>query len=312
MSALKIAFLGAPAFSVPSLEILNTLDFVKIEAVITHPDKPKGRNLVLSAPPVKVCAEKCNLKVYQPERVSSPDFISILKSMSLDLIVIVSFGEILSGDVLNTPRLGCINVHSSLLPKYRGAAPVVWALMNGDRKTGVTTFWLTEKMDSGDIILQKEIDILSSDTRGLLEEKLSNIGAEILKDTLNAINKGNIQKTKQDVSKITYAPKISKKDGLIDLKNPAESIHNKIRAMNPWPGAHMFMKGLRVEVWESEFKNVTISEPPGTVVLLDKSGIGIATASGILIIKELQVEGKRRVKAEDFIHGYRINEGFVF
>jgi len=312
MSLLNIAYLGAPEFSVPSFEILTTLDFIKIEAVITHPDRPKGRNLVLTPPPLKICAEKYGLKIYQPERVSAPDFLNILKSMNLDIIIVVSFGEILSEEVLNVPKLGCINVHSSILPKYRGAAPAVWALMNGEKKTGVSTFWLTKKMDSGDIILQKEIDILNYDTRATLEERLSMLGAEALKETMYGIKNGIQTRIKQDVSKITFAPKITKKDGLIDFKKTAESIHNKIRAMNPWPGAYTFMKGVRIEIWESDFFEESSNEIPGTVVLLNKTGIGIATGRGILILKELQAEGKRRVKAADFIHGYRINEGFIF
>jgi methionyl-tRNA formyltransferase len=312
MSGLKIVYLGTPEFSVPCLEMLTTLCFVEISAVVTHPDKPKGRNLILTPPPVKIIAEKKGLKLYQPERVSNNVFADILRSISPDLIVIVSFGEILKKEILSIPKIGCINVHASLLPKYRGAAPAVWALINGEKKTGVTTFWLSEKMDSGDMILQKEVNIVPEDTRGSLEERLSYEGAEILRETLKRINNGTVERVKQDNTAVTYAPKVSKKDGLVNFGDTAESIHNKIRAMNPWPGAYTFIKGKRIEIWESEFRDIFAAETPGMVVLLGEKGIGVATGKGLLIIKELQAEGKRRVKAKDFIHGYRINEGFIF
>lgn len=305
---MRILFLGTPLFAVPSLEVLRNIDFVDIVGVVTHPDKPKGRHLVTSPPPVKLAAEKYNIPVYQPVRISSSE----LGGTEVDLIVVVSFGEILSKEVLNIPRLGCINLHASLLPRYRGAAPVSWTLINGEKTTGVTTFWLSEKMDSGDIILQREVEILPSDNRGALEERLSHIGAELLKETIIKIYDGTAKRFPQDESFATYAPKIKKGDGLIDWSKPAGAIHNKIRAMNPWPGAYTFINGVRVEIWESELGEKMSSGKPGTVVLLNKSGIGVSTENGVLLIKELQAEGKKRIKAPDFVHGYRINECAVF
>lgn len=310
--SLKIIFMGTPQFAVPGLEILKELEFADISAVITHPDKAKGRNLVVTPPPVKISAERLNLPVYQPERVSSPDFLQKLKSLECDLMIVVSFGEILSKDVLAMAKTGCINLHASLLPNYRGAAPITWALLNGEKNTGVTTFWISEKMDSGDIIMQKEIDIYPEDTRGTLEGKLSNIGAQLLKDTISAIREGTAKRIPQDKSKVTFAPKIKKEHGLINWGISAEAINNKIRAMNPWPVAHIFLKRKRIEIWASGYKEEHIHEKPGTVVLLNEEGIGIATGKGILIIKELQVEGKKRINAKDFVHGYRLNEGQVF
>lgn len=298
---MKILFLGTPQFAVPSLEILKTLDFVDIVGVVTHPDKPKGRHLVVTPHPVKLTAQKYNIPVYQPERVSN-----LVQS---DIIVVVSFGEILSKDVLSIPKLGCINLHASILPKYRGAAPVAWAIMNGEKVTGVTTFWLNERMDCGDIILQKEVEIQADDNRGRLEERLSLAGAELLKETILNIDAPRIP---QDESRATYAPKIKKQDGLIDWSKPASVIHNKIRAMNPWPGAYTFINRVRVEIWESGLGEKVSAGKPGTVALLDKSGIGVSTGDGVLLIKEMQAEGKKRIKAVDFVHGYRINEGAVF
>lgn len=279
---MRILFLGTPEFAVPSLEILRN----DIIGVVTHPDRPKGRHLKVSPSPVKTAAEKYNIPVYQTERVSDlPES---------DLAVVVSFGEILARDVLMMPKLGCINLHASLLPRYRGAAPVAWALMNGEGVTGVTTFWLNEKLDAGDIILQKETAILPENNRGTLEKRLSHIGAELLKETI--MNIDTSPRIPQDESKATYAPKIKKEDGLIDWSKPSIEIHNKIRAMNPWPGAYTYIDGIRVEIWESA---------------LDGTGIAVETGSGILLIRELQAEGKKRLKAVDFMHGCRISEGRV-
>lgn len=305
---MRILFLGTPLFAVPSLEVLRDIDFLDIVGVVTHSDKPKGRHLVVSPPPVKLSAEKYSIPVHQPVRVSDLEF----KRMEIDLIVVVSFGEILSKDVLDIPRIGSINLHASLLPRYRGAAPIAWALLNGEKITGVTTFWLSEKMDSGDIILKKEVEILPDDNRGILEERLSHIGAELLKETVIKIHEGTATRVLQDESKATYAPKIKKEDGLIDWTKSANDIHNKIRAMNPWPVAFTFLNGLKVEIWDSEVIIQKTGEKPGTIVLLGESGIGVSTGRDILLLKELQAEGKRRIKAIDFINGYRINEGQAF
>lgn len=300
---MKILFLGTPEFAVPSLEILAD----RLVGVVTHPDRPKGRHLKVSPPPVKSAAEKYNLPIHQPGRVSSPEFIAELKKIAPDLIVTVAFGEILSKEVLEIPKIGCINLHASLLPKYRGAAPIAWALMNGESVTGLTTFWLEEQLDSGDIIFQKEVQITADDTRGRLEKRLAEAGSKLLLET---VNKGMEIRIPQDESQATYAPKLKKEDGHIDWKQSAAKIHNKIRAMNPRPGAYTFMKGKRVEIWTS-----AIAEgkgEPGIVVFLNEQGIGVSAGEGVLLIKELQVEGKKRIPAVDFIHGYRINEGLKF
>lgn len=305
---MKILFFGTPQFAVPSLDILKTIDFLEMIGVVTHPDRPKGRHLVITPPPVKLEAERYRLPVYQPKRVTS----DIFKGMDLDLIIVVSFGQILSRDILELPRIGCINLHASLLPKYRGAGPVAWALMNGETCTGVTTFWINEEMDSGDIILQEEVEIMPEDNRGTLEERLSHIGAQLLKETIIRIKEGTAPRIPQDNSKATYAPKIRKEDGLIDWSKDASQIHNKVRAMNPWPGAYTFLKGIRIEIWESKVIQQQVEQKPGTIVLLNDSGIGVGTGNGVLLIKELQAEGRKRLKAIDFINGYRLNEGERF
>jgi len=309
---MKVVFLGTPQFSVPSLEILPTIKDIDIRCVVTHPDKPKGRNLVVVPPPVRITAEKLGLPVFQPPKVSAVESVDKLKNMGIDLIVVVSFGEILSKELLLVPKLGCINLHTSILPKYRGAAPVSWALMNGEKKTGITTFWIAEKMDSGDIIMKKEVEISPSDNRGTLENKLSIEGAGLLKNTIEAIMDASAPRIPQDHSKMTLAPKIGKKDGLLDWGQTAFVIHNKIRAMNPWPVAFTFYNGIRVEIWESCVTDNVGGAIPGAVVALDKNGIGVSTGGGVLIIKELQAEGKKRVKAVDFINGYRLKVGEAF
>lgn len=300
---MRILFLGTPQFAVPSLQLLAD----KIVGVVTQKNRPAGRCLKITPPPVFLSAQRYNIPIYQPSKVSTPEFLSVLKSISPDLIVVVAFGEILSREALEIPKAGCINLHPSLLPKYRGAAPVTWALVNGENVTGVTTFWISERMDSGDIIFQKEVEILPDDTRGTLELRLAEEGARLLAETIaNGLDK----RRKQDDSKATYAPTIKKEDGRIDWNETATRIHNKIRAMNPWPSAFTFMDGQRIELWKS--KVVDGKGKPGSIVFLNEEGIGIGTGGGVLLIKELQAEGKKRIQAVEFVHGYRINEGMSF
>lgn len=304
---MNAVFLGTPQFAVPSLVTLVNLSGLKLLGVVTHPDRPRGRHLPVSAPAVKTTAQKFNLPVYQASRVIN---IPQLKEMALDLIIVVSFGEILPQEILALPKRGCINLHSSLLPKYRGAAPMAWALMNGEVYSGVTTFWLSEQMDAGDIILQRKEKILLEDTRGSLSDRLAVIGAELLRETVVSVASGDAPRIPQNNTLATYAPKLKKQDGLISWADPAAKIHNKVRGLNPWPGAYTYRQGKRIEIWQTAV--VPGGGEPGSIAVLTTEGIGVATGEGILLIKELQIEGKRRLKAADFIHGYRLNEGTKF
>ena len=309
---MRILFLGTPQFAVPSLEALFRLDQAEMAGVITQPDKPGGRHLAIVSPPVKKAASGHGLLVYQPNKVSHKEFIDSLKGTGIDLIVTVSFGEILNDDVLALPKIGCINLHPSLLPKYRGASPVAGALLSGEQITGVTTFWLSARMDSGDIILQKQAPILPGDTRGVLEERLAGMGALLIVETVIRINNGTAPREKQDESGASYTYKIKKKDGLIDWKETATRIHNKIRAMDPWPGAYTHFNKSRIEIWKSELREEEEGPAPGAIKLINKDVIGVGTGKGLLLIKELQVEGKKRQRSGDFINGYRITNGQMF
>ncbi len=304
---MKAVFLGTPQFAVPSLAALTNISAFELLGVVTHPDRPQGRNLQVVPPAVKTAAQQYGLPVYQARRVAE---IKQLKGMDLDLLVVVSFGEILTKEILSLPKLGCINLHSSLLPKYRGAAPIAWALINGEKTSGVTTFWISPKMDAGDIILQREEKILPEDTRGSLSERFAKIGAELLTETIQAIAAGTAPRIPQNNAEASFAPKLKKKDGLISWTEPAENIHSQVRGMNPWPAAHTYRQGKRIEIWQTAV--VSGDSEPGTVVSLSEEGIGVGTGKGTLLIKELQAEGKKRIKAVDFIHGYRLNEGTKF
>ena len=304
---MKLVFLGTPQFAVPSLDLLADCPDISVAAVATHPDRPAGRHLQVVAPPVKLLAQKYNIPVYQAAKVSE---LADLREMDIDLIVVVSFGEILSPEFLALPRLGCINLHTSLLPKYRGAAPVAWAIINGEQKTGVTTFWVSPRMDAGNIILQKEVEILREDTRGTLSNRLAKIGAELLLDTVIKVKEDKAPRITQEDSLVTYAPKLKKQDGLIDWQKTAGEIHNKVRGMNPWPGAFTFFRGKRVVIIKADV--VAGSREPGSVIVKEEEGIEVGTGKDILVLQELQVEGKKQNNAVDFVHGYRVNEGEKF
>lgn len=305
---MNILFLGTPEFAVPSLELLIDSPDIVIKGVLTQPDRPKGRNLVVTPPPVKITAEKHGLTVYQPKK--SNDILEDLRSLKIDLMVVVSFGEILTKEVLAVPKLGAINLHPSLLPKYRGAAPLSWTLINGDTVTGNTTFWISEKMDSGDIIMQKEEPVKPDDTLSSLSKRMSKTGAELISDTVLAIAKGDAKRIPQNKEGITYAPKLKKKDGEIDWSQEAKEIHNKVRGMNPWPGAYTFFKGKRLEILKSSV--LEEKHELSKAILIEKEGFGIGAGNGTLKIEELKPEGKKAMKAIDFIHGYGITDGTVF
>lgn len=310
MNGLKIIFMGTAELSCASLDRLASEPQVRISAVVTQPDKPQGRELKLHAPPVKVLAQKLNLPVLQPLKARDEHFISQLRELQPDLIVVVAYGHILPPAILDLPRLGCINVHTSLLPKYRGAAPIQWAIANGETETGVTIMKMDAGMDTGPILTQKRTPISPQDDSATLHDRLAQLGAELLLETILDYANGKIHPQKQSEG-ATHAPKIRKEDGQIDWTLPAQTIWNRLRAFTPWPGAFTFLKsevkpGL-LKIWKVQVIEKT--GVPGEILSADPQGIVIACGKGALNILELQREGGRRMSAADFLTGHPLKAG---
>ncbi len=325
---LKVIFMGTPEFSVPSLDMLIN-EGHEVLAVVTQPDRPKGRGKKLCCPPVKEYAEKQNIYVLQPRKVKTDEFISSLKEKAPDVLVTVAYGKILPQEVLDIPKKGCINVHASLLPKYRGAAPINWAIINGETKTGITTMLTDAGMDTGDILLKQEIDISNDITAGELHDKLALLGAEVLKETLERIERGTIQGIPQNEAEATYAPMMKKDTGLISWKNSSESIHNLIRGTNPWPGAFASYKEKRVKIWKSDIVNHELQgfqelqtgemhktheiykdTKPGTIIDKKKDGILVACGKGYIRILELQFDGCKKLCVDECWHNFVVGAKF--
>ncbi len=251
---MKIVFMGTPEIAVPCLENLIEENH-EIIGVVTRTDKPKGRGKKLAMPPVKEIAVKNDINVYQPKRARDEDFINEIRVLSPDLIIVVAYGQILPKEILEIPKYGCVNVHVSLLPKYRGSAPINWVIINGEEKTGVSTMYMDEGLDTGDIILQKEINLNDEITAGELHDKIMYMGADLLKDTVNMIESGNAPRTKQVDSESSYAPIMDKSLGKIDFSKSAKEIHNLVRGVNPWPSAHTNYDGETMKVWKTKMPN---------------------------------------------------------
>lgn len=292
--------MGTPDFSVPALE--SIAKHHDVLGVVTQKDKPKGRGQSVSMTPVKETAIKLNIPVFQPESVSDDEFVKKLSEMNPDIIVVVAFGQILPREIIEMPKYGCVNIHASLLPKYRGAAPIQWAVIDGEEKSGVTTMMMDEGLDTGDIIDVEEISLDKKETGGSLFDKLSRLGGELILETLDKLECKTATFTKQDDSKSTYAKKISKELGKIDFNKSAEEIERLIRGLNPWPSAYTYLEGMMVKIWDADVvedkKGI-----PGEVIIEDKDSFVIATADGGLRINELQIEGKKRMKSADFLNG---------
>ena len=309
---MKIVFMGTPDFAVPSLEKLCEADLTDVVGVITQPDRKRGRGQNLQAPPVKEVALDYDVEVYQPQKVTSEEGLDKLKEWDPDLIVVVAYGQILGKEVLELPELGCINVHASLLPKYRGAAPLHRALINGEEVTGITTMEMDEGMDTGDIILQEEVEIIPQDTVGSLHDKLATTGANLLLETLQQIKEGTAPRISQNDEEATYADKVTKSDGEVDWEQSARDIWNLIRGMNPWPGAYTYRKGRLLKLWDSEIykEEENTDFDPGTVVELDdEQGIIVQTGEGQLLITQLQPANKSRMSTTDYLLGYDVEAG---
>jgi methionyl-tRNA formyltransferase len=303
----RIAFFGTPEFAVPPLQaLLDGPDTVV--GLICQPDKPAGRGQQLQAPPTKRLAEQRGVPVAQPVKVKTDDLPNLLRSWDLDLGVVAAYGRILPNAVLEAPRLGCINVHASLLPKYRGAAPIQWALLRGETTTGVTIMRMNERMDEGDMLLQRATAIEPGETYGALQQRLALLGAAALMDALAALHAGTLRATPQDHAAATYAPMIRKADGAIDWTQPAQTIADKVRAFNPWPSAHTTLGPRLLKIHRARVLDETAGAAPGTILALGDM-MRVATGTGVLGIEDLQLEGKRALPADAFARGGGIAVG---
>jgi methionyl-tRNA formyltransferase len=308
---MKIVFFGTSDFAIPSLKkILKSKH--ELCAVMTQPDRRKGRKLVLTPPPVKAELGDSPIPIHQPSDASDPNSVNILKKYAADLFVVVEFGQILKREVLRIPKKFCVNLHASILPKYRGASPINWAVMNGDLRTGVTTIKMAEKMDSGDMILQEEIDIRSTDTSETLREKLSEMGAEALLKTIELIGSEKAVFKKQDEKDITYAPKLKKEDGLIDWSRSAKEINDKVRGLIPWPSAYTHREKKLIKIWKTEYSIKPLPNDDTGRVLRLEGGIVVGTGKGELTIKILQLEGGKKLDADAFLRGHKLSVGDRF
>lgn len=303
--------MGTPDFAKVCLESLITTDN-QLVGVITQPDKPKGRGYTLMPPPVKVCAQEHNIPVYQPATLKDEEFANLLKELDPQLIVVVAYGKILPKNVLDYPEYGCINVHGSLLPKYRGAAPIQRAIIDGEKTTGITTMYMEEGLDTGDMIEMYEIAIRPEDNFETMHDKLADLGAYALLSTVKVIESGNVKRYKQDDSLSTYAKKIEKEDCLVDFGKSAEAVHNLIRGTSPFPLSFAFLNGKMIKFVSSFLTDKKSDKAPGTVVSLEKGNIYVATGNGVIGIDGVLPEGKGRMKALDFVNGRKITEGDVF
>ncbi len=308
IKGLKVVFMGTPAFAAPVLRALIDAS-CDMKGVVTQPDRRAGRGRKPILSPVKELALKEEILIYQPEKVRDASFIDTLRSLEADVMVVVAYGRILPKTILDIAPMGCINVHASLLPAYRGAAPINWAIARGEKVTGVTTMVIDEGLDSGDMLLKKEVPIEQDDNTETLYETLSLEGAKLLIETLEGLKDGSIKREVQDETLVTYAPIISKEDGLIDWSKNASDIINLIRGMYPWPSAHTKIKGKMLKVLSATAKDG--NGKPGEIIKVNKDSIEVATGKGLVEILELQLEGKKRMKTGDLLRGFTVDEGEV-
>lgn len=303
---MRAVFMGTPDFSVPVLTAMAD-DGVDIAAVVTQPDRPKGRGKGTAISPVKAEAQRLGLAVLQPEKARNPEFVQQLRNIAPDVIVVVAFGQILSRDILDIPARGCINVHASLLPDYRGAAPIQYAILDGKKETGVTTMFMGEGVDTGDILLQKIVPIAADETGGSLFDKLSREGAGLLIQTLHELEAGTLHPVRQP-EEGRYVGMIKKSMGEIDWTSPAEAIERKIRAFDPWPSAYTYREGGLLKLWKARIQPGRAGEP-GTVTAVSKNSFCVQTGDGVLEVLELQPEGRKRMTVDAYLRGYPVKSG---
>ncbi len=307
----RIVFMGTPDFALPTFRALLTSRH-EIVCVVTQPDRPKGRGKKLAPPPIKVAASQAGIPVLQPAKITTDDFHAALTAFSADLFVVVAYGKILPPAILAIPSLGCLNVHGSLLPKYRGAAPIQWTIINGEKRAGVTIMKMDKGMDTGDILLTAACDIPDEETGGSLFAKLSELGASTLLTALIRLKEGALIPVPQNHAEATFAPPLTKEMGCVSWEKPAEELDCLIRGLDPWPCSYTFLKGKRMRLFSPQVVYQKREEEPGTIVLADANGLHVATGRYVLKIGEIQPEGKRRMAVESFLRGHAITAGMRF
>ena len=307
---MRIVFMGTPDFAVGALEALVEAGH-EVAAVVTQPDKPKGRGKEMQQTPVKACALKHNIEVFQPIKIKTPDAVEVLKGYDADLFVVAAFGQILSKEILDMPKYGCVNIHASLLPKYRGAAPIQWAVLDGEKETGVTIMQMNEGLDTGDMLTKVIVPIEDNDTGESLFNKLAEAGAKLLVETIPQIEAGTLNPEPQDDSRSTYARMIKKEMGQIDWKKEAVVLERLVRGMNSWPSAYTHFNGKTLKVWEAGVEVSEKKAEPGTVVEVTKASIKVQTGKDLLVLKQIQLEGKKRMDVGAFLLGYKVEVGTV-
>lgn len=307
----KIVFMGTPAFSAPILRMLVEEGY-EVISVVTQPDRPVGRKKVLTPTPVKEEALRLGLPVYQPEKLKNPDELQVVLDLKPDLIVTAAFGQILPTAILEAPKLGAINVHASLLPAYRGGAPIHQAIIDGQTETGVTIMYMVDRLDAGDIISQTAVEIGKTDHTGSMFEKLSAAGTQLLKETLPSIVEGTNKRIPQDEEKVTFARNISREQERIDWSKSAQAIYNQVRGLHPWPVAYTTFKDANMKIWWTEEADSSKTGKSGEVVELTDEAILVQTGEGILALTELQPAGKKRMSAQDYLKGPKIQVGDLF
>lgn len=305
---MRVIFMGTPDFAVGTLEEIIKAGH-EVVLVVSQPDKQRGRGKTVQPTPVKECALAHGIEVYQPKRVRETECVEYLRSYQPDIIVVVAFGQIVSREILDMPKYGCINVHASLLPKYRGAAPIQWAVLNGDKVSGVTIMHMDEGIDTGDMILQKEVVLDKEETGGSLFDRLAVVGAELCVEAMAALENGTAKDIPQDNEKATHVGKISKEMGSIDWTKSAEEIERLIRGLNPWPSAYTRIGDKNLKIWKAEIVSEEQKAAPGCIVAVTKDTMEIQTGTGILALKEVQLEGKKRMTTDAFLRGYQVEEG---
>lgn len=307
---MKVVYMGTPDFAVPPLRALVKAGY-EVVGVVTQPDKPKGRSKTLLPPPVKEEALKYNIPVYQPLKVREPEFMETLKNLAPDVIVVAAFGQIIPKAILDLPEFGCLNIHASLLPKYRGAAPIQQAVINGDKEAGVTIMKMGTGLDTGDMISRASVLLAEDETGGSLFDRLSELGAELLVKTLPSVFDGTaVYEPQPEESPTPYAGMITKQMGLLDFQKDAETLERLIRGLNPWPSAYTYLNGKTLKIWKAAVeKSGSEPENPGTIIKADKDGIHVACGQDILILQEVQLEGKKRMDAAAFLRGCHVEPG---
>jgi len=308
---MRIVFMGTPEFAAPSLEaLLQSED--QVVGVVTQPDRPKGRGQSLTPPPVKLIAQRAGVPILQPAKIRTPEFLAALTAWHPDLIAVTAFGRILHAPILHLPPLGCVNVHGSLLPKYRGAAPVQWAVINGETETGITTMLMDEGMDTGFMLLQETLAISPDDTAGSLAEKLSQVGGRLLIETIGQLKAGTLIPRKQDDAQATMAPLLKKEDGLIDWTMSAAALANRVRGLSPWPGAYTFLDSDRWTIWKTVPHPAETGQKPGTIISVTKESLRVATGQGVLEVLEIQTANSKRLAVGQFLSGHQVTIGAQF